>query len=103
MGVLRITGVPVCSSCADVRRTKISMVFQHFALLPHRTVIDNVAYGLEVQGLCHAPNGLERARTIHSPSSASTAGQTSLPSEPSGGMKQRVGLDGPSPPTQTCC
>ena len=35
----------------DVRRTHVSMVFQHFALLPHRTVLDNVAYGLEIQGV----------------------------------------------------
>lgn len=34
-----------------VRRDKISMVFQHFALLPHRTVAENAAYGLEVKGI----------------------------------------------------
>ena len=34
----------------DVRRRKLSMVFQHFGLFPHRRVIDNAAYGLEVQG-----------------------------------------------------
>jgi glycine betaine/proline transport system ATP-binding protein len=34
-----------------VRRSKMSMVFQHFGLFPHRRVIDNVAYGLEVQGV----------------------------------------------------
>ena len=34
-----------------MRRTKMSMVFQHFGLFPHRRVIDNVAYGLEVQGI----------------------------------------------------
>ncbi|MGH9132657.1 MAG: ATP-binding cassette domain-containing protein, partial [Ilumatobacteraceae bacterium] len=37
-----------------VRRTKMSMVFQHFGLFPHRRVIDNVAYGLEVQGIAKA-------------------------------------------------
>ena len=35
----------------DLRRTKFSMVFQHFGLLPHRNVIDNVGYGLEVRGV----------------------------------------------------
>src|ERR671925_357832 len=34
-----------------VRRTKISMVFQHFGLLPHRRIVDNVAFGLEIRGL----------------------------------------------------
>ena len=34
----------------DLRRRKVSMVFQHFGLLPHRRVIDNVAYGFEVRG-----------------------------------------------------
>ncbi|MYR57235.1 ATP-binding cassette domain-containing protein, partial [Streptomyces sp. SID625] len=42
----------------DVRSKKISMVFQHFALFPHRSVRDNAAYGLEVQGVPRA----ERAR-----------------------------------------
>src|SRR3954469_18263515 len=35
----------------DLRRSHVSMVFQHFGLLPHRAVIDNVAYGLEVRGM----------------------------------------------------
>ncbi|MDE3025524.1 MAG: ATP-binding cassette domain-containing protein, partial [Acidobacteriota bacterium] len=35
----------------ELRRTKVAMVFQHFGLFPHRRVIDNVAYGLEVQGI----------------------------------------------------
>ena len=74
----------------EIRRSKLSMVFQHFALLPHRTVVDNVAYGLEVQGVPRAER-LERAMT--------TIGivgldgwADSLPEALSGGMKQRVGL-----------
>ena len=47
----------------QVRRNKVSMVFQHFALLPHRTVIDNVAYGLEIQGK-PKDERLKRAREI---------------------------------------
>ncbi len=73
-----------------VRRSKVSMVFQHFALLPHRTVLDNVAYGLEIQGLPLAERQ-ERARTIIG--KVGLAGwEDRLPSELSGGMQQRVGL-----------
>ena len=39
------------ASCATCAATQVSMVFQHFGLLPHRQVIDNVAYGLEVRGV----------------------------------------------------
>jgi glycine betaine/proline transport system ATP-binding protein len=84
-----ITGIPA-AQLRDVRRTSISMVFQHFALLPHRTVIDNVAYGLEVQGMGREER-LDKARTI-----IRLVGldgwADSLPSELSGGMQQRVGL-----------
>ncbi len=84
-----ITGIPA-AQLREVRRSSISMVFQHFALLPHRTVIDNVAYGLEVQGMGREER-LERARTI-----IRLVGldgwADSLPSELSGGMQQRVGL-----------
>lgn len=40
----------------ELRRHRVAMVFQHFGLLPHREVLDNVAYGLEIQGWA-APNG----------------------------------------------
>ena len=42
---------PTRNELRDLRRRKVSMVFQHFGLLPHRRVIDNVAYGLEVRGI----------------------------------------------------
>jgi len=74
----------------DVRRKSVSMVFQHFALLPHRTVIDNVAYGLEIQGMGREAR-LAKARTIiHLVGLDGWADR--LPSELSGGMQQRVGL-----------
>ena len=38
----------------DLRRNRVAMVFQHFGLLPHRSVLDNVAYGLEIQGMGRA-------------------------------------------------
>src|SRR3954465_16087145 len=47
----------------DLRRTHASMVFQHFGLLPHRQVIDNVAYGLEIRGMSKAAR-TERAMEV---------------------------------------
>jgi glycine betaine/proline transport system ATP-binding protein len=74
----------------DVRRGKMSMVFQHFGLFPHRKVIDNIAYGLEVQGI-DKKRRLERAYEI-----LEIVGlqgwATSYPQQLSGGMQQRVGL-----------
>lgn len=84
-----ITGISA-ARLRSVRRTRVSMVFQHFALLPHRTVIDNVAYGLEIQGLPRAER-VKQARKITS--IVGLAGwEEKLPSELSGGMQQRVGL-----------
>jgi glycine betaine/proline transport system ATP-binding protein len=45
-----ITDIPA-SKLREIRRDRVSMVFQHFALLPHRTVADNVAYSLELRGV----------------------------------------------------
>jgi glycine betaine/proline transport system ATP-binding protein len=84
-----ITGLPA-AKLRDVRRRSVSMVFQHFALLPHRTVLDNVAYGLEVQGVGREER-LERANTIIRLVGLDGR-QNSLPSQLSGGMQQRVGL-----------
>ena len=46
----------------ELRRHKFSMVFQHFGLLPHRRVIDNVAYGLEIRGIGKAERMKRAAR-----------------------------------------
>lgn len=74
----------------EIRRESVSMVFQHFALLPHRTVIDNAAYALEIQGVGKAER-LERAREIIGKVGLAEWAD-SYPDELSGGMRQRVGL-----------
>ncbi len=84
-----ITGIGA-ARLREIRRSRVSMVFQHFALLPHRTVVDNVAYGLEVQGVPKAER-LERARRSIDLVGLGGWGDR-LPSELSGGMKQRVGI-----------
>ncbi|WP_234985810.1 glycine betaine/L-proline ABC transporter ATP-binding protein [Demequina sp. NBRC 110051] len=84
-----ITGVSP-AKLREIRRHRISMVFQHFALLPHRTVIDNVAYGLEIQGIDKAER-LKRAAKVTE--IVGLGGwEEKYPSELSGGMQQRVGL-----------
>ncbi|MFF5473580.1 glycine betaine/L-proline ABC transporter ATP-binding protein [Streptomyces achromogenes] len=74
----------------ELRSRKISMVFQHFALFPHRSVRDNAAYGLEVQGV---PRAERERRADEALALCGLAGwETSWPDELSGGMQQRVGL-----------
>lgn len=74
----------------DVRRERMAMVFQHFALFPHRTVLDNAAYGLEIKGV---PLEERRQRAQSWLNRVGLEGWgDSLPSELSGGMQQRVGL-----------
>jgi len=74
----------------DIRRKKISMVFQSFALMPHMNIIDNVSFGLELSGIEKdkryeaAQKALEQVGLNHH--------ALSFPDELSGGMQQRVGL-----------
>ncbi len=78
------------SALRAFRRTKASMVFQGFALLPHRTVLENVAFGLEIRGL---PRAGREAAARAAIADAGLAGQDGrFPAELSGGMRQRVGL-----------
>jgi len=74
----------------ELRRNRFSMVFQHFGLLPHRRVIDNVAYGLEVRGDDKASR-LARAQEVIDLVSLNGF-EHSYPDQLSGGMQQRVGL-----------
>ena len=74
----------------DLRRNKMSMVFQHFGLFPHRTVVENIAYGLEIRG------NKKQERTDKAMEVLKMVGldgwQNNYPRELSGGMQQRVGL-----------
>ncbi|MER6954612.1 betaine/proline/choline family ABC transporter ATP-binding protein [Streptomyces sp. NPDC000618] len=73
-----------------VRANRVSMVFQHFALFPHRSVLDNAAYGLAVQGV---PRREREERAAEALRLCGLAGwEKSWPDELSGGMQQRVGL-----------
>ncbi len=74
----------------EVRRSKISMVFQRFALFPHRTVLSNTEYGLEVKG---EEQKKQREKALVALKLVGLEGyENSYPSELSGGMQQRVGL-----------
>ncbi|OFI06066.1 glycine betaine/carnitine transport ATP-binding protein GbuA [Clostridium acetireducens DSM 10703] len=93
-GEILIDGKDI-NKCSDkellqIRRKKMAMVFQNFALLPHRDVCSNVAYGLEIQGVD------EKTRKSKSYEALELVGlkgyENSMPSELSGGMQQRVGL-----------
>ena len=74
----------------DVRRRRISMVFQHFALLPHRTVGENAAYGLQVSGMNRSDREARAAEALKMVGLEGWGGYR--PGDLSGGMQQRVGL-----------
>jgi len=93
-GTVQVMGSPISGipdvQLREVRKKNVSMVFQHFALLPHRSVRDNVAYGLEIQGMPLAERRERAERIIQRVGLDGWADK--LPAQLSGGMQQRVGL-----------
>jgi glycine betaine/proline transport system ATP-binding protein len=85
----RVTGA-TSKELLELRRHQVSMVFQHFGLLPHRSLIDNVAFGLEVRGMDKAQRRAKAEQVL------ALVGLDGLgarkPDQLSGGMQQRVGL-----------
>jgi glycine betaine/proline transport system ATP-binding protein len=93
-GRIVLAGQPVTGASQEqlrkLRRHTVSMVFQHFGLLAHRNVLDNVAFGLEVQGVGKAERHA-RAREMTRLVGLEDA-ENQFPDQLSGGMQQRVGL-----------
>jgi len=93
-GTVTVHGEDVTAYDADqlrqLRRTKMSMVFQNFGLFPHRTVLGNVEYGLEVSGVDEKKRQDKARRTLELVGLEGY--EDSNPGELSGGMQQRVGL-----------
>lgn len=93
-GSVTIGGIDVTKADDDqllqVRRHQVSMVFQHFGLLPHRSLVDNVAFGLELRGTDKKQRREQAARTLEL---VGLGGMGEYkPSQLSGGQQQRVGL-----------
>ena len=93
-GAIEIDGENIMEYNADqiiaLRRKKTAMIFQHYGLFPHRDVIDNTAYGLEVQGI---PKAERYERALATLAQVGLRGwEHSYPDELSGGMQQRVGI-----------
>ena len=94
MGEVLVAGVDVCKmspgQLREFRRHKTAMVFQQFGLLPHRNVLENAVYGLELQGL---PRVRQVEAAMHWLERVGLKGfEERYPTQLSGGMQQRVGL-----------
>ena len=74
----------------EVRRHKINMVFQNFGLFPHRTILENTEYGLEVRGVPKAERQAKAEQALEN--SGLLTFKDQYPDQLSGGMQQRVGL-----------
>ncbi|MGL5262028.1 MAG: quaternary amine ABC transporter ATP-binding protein [Bacteroides sp.] len=93
-GEIIIDGIDISTASdkelLEVRRKKMAMVFQSFGLLPHKTVLENIAFGLELQGM---DKQSREEKALHSMELVGLKGyENQMVSELSGGMQQRVGL-----------
>lgn len=93
-GAVKIDGEDIMKMNAEelrnVRRKKISMVFQNFGLFPHKTILENTEYGLEVQGIDKAERQEKAEKALDNAGLLQYKDQ--YPDQLSGGMQQRVGL-----------
>ena len=94
MGEIRVNGIDITRSSdkelLQIRRKELAMVFQHFGLLPHRTVLNNVSFGLELQSV---PKQEREKKALESILQVGLKGyENQRVDELSGGMQQRVGL-----------
>ena len=94
MGEIRVNGIDITRSSdkelLQIWRKELAMVFQHFGLLPHRTVLNNVSFGLELQGV---PKQEREKKALESILQVGLKGyENQRVDELSGGMQQRVGL-----------
>ena len=93
-GEIMVEGTNVMSldkkNLIEFRRHKMSMVFQRFGLFPHKTVLENVGYGLEVQG--QKPEERNKVAMEKIEAVGLNGFENQYPSQLSGGMQQRVGL-----------
>ena len=93
-GAMIIDGEDIMSydlaKLTELRRYRMSMVFQHFGLFPHRKVIDNISFGLEIRGM---DKDARKAKSLEVLQKVGLDGWAEhFPRELSGGMQQRVGL-----------
>jgi glycine betaine/proline transport system ATP-binding protein len=94
MGHILLDGIDIVQmnkeQLREVRRKKIGMVFQNFALFPHKTIVENTEYGLEIQGVSKVERHEKAKESLRLVGLSGYEDQ--YPNQLSGGMQQRVGL-----------